>query len=275
MNSFLTWLREERGCGIATCNQRLTALRTFATYARSQYTEYLFEAQRIIDIRAKKKPKPALEYLSLDDVENILKQPDISTKYGRRDLLLLSLMYDSGVRVQEICDLRVRDVRLQKPSTITLTGKGDKTRSVPIMASTADILVAYFTENNFSLTEKADQPLFSNHRHEKLTKAGVTYILKKYSNTARITNPNLPFRISPHTLRHSKAMHMLQGGINLVYIRDFLGHDHVETTEIYAKADTDMKRKAIEEARIQIESPRPTWTNDKNLMSMLTGLCGK
>ena len=129
--------------------------------------------------------------------------------------------------------------------------------------------------NGLSCPEKADQPLFTNHQRGKLTRAGVTYILKKYFDAARQTNPHLPTKISPHILRHSKAMHMLQAGINLIYIRDFLGHVHVETTEIYAKADTEMKRRAIESAHIQIDPDLPAWTDDKDLMALLTNLCGK
>ena len=250
--AFLHWLEQERSCGVATRNQRLAALRAFARYARTQHPAYLFESQKIMDLKAKKAPAPTIAYLSPDDVQSIFSQTDISTKYGRRDMLLLSLMYDSGARVQEICDLRVRDVRLQKPSTVTLTGKGRKTRFVPIMASTASALTTYFSDNGLSSPEKADQPLFTNHQRGKLTRAGVTYIL-----------------------RHSKAMHMLQAGINLIYIRDFLGHVHVETTEIYAKADTEMKRRAIESAHIQIDPDLPAWTDDKDLMALLTNLCGK
>lgn len=188
-------------------------------------------------------------------------------------MLLLSLMYDSGARVQEICDLRVRDVRLQKPPTVILTGKGRKTRFVPIMASTANVLTIYFSDNGLSSPDKADQPLFTNHQRGKLTRAGVTYILKKYFDAARQANPDLPEKISPHILRHSKAMHMLQAGINLIYIRDFLGHVHVETTEIYAKADTEMKRRAIESTHIKINLDLPAWTDDRDLMALLTNLC--
>lgn len=272
---FLHWLEKERGCSTATRNQRLAALRAFARYARTQHPEYLFESQKIMDLKAKKAPAPAIGYLSPDDVQSIFSQTDTSTKYGRRDMLLLSLMYDSGARVQEICDLRVRDVRLQKPPTVTLTGKGCKTRFVPIMASTANALSVYFSDNNLSQPEKADQPLFLNHQHGKLTRAGVTYILKKYFDAAKKANPSLPQKISPHILRHSKAMHMLQAGVNLIYIRDFLGHVHVETTEIYAKADTEMKRRAIEGARIKVDPDLPAWTDDKDLMALLTNLCGK
>ncbi len=272
---FLRWLEQERGCSAATRNQRLAALRAFARYARTQHPAYLFESQKIMDLKAKKAPAPAISYLSPDDVQSIFAQTDTSTKYGRRDMILLSLMYDSGARVQEICDLRVRDVRLQKPPTVTLTGKGCKTRFVPIMASTACALSGYFSDNGLFRPEKADQPLFLNHQRGKLTRAGVTYILKKYFDAAKKVNPALPQKISPHILRHSKAMHMLQAGINLIYIRDFLGHAHVETTEIYAKADTEMKRKAIETARIMTDPDLPAWTDDKDLMAWLTNLCGK
>lgn len=273
--AFLQWLEQERNCSVATCNQRLAALRAFAGYARTQYPSYLFESQKIMDLKAKKAPAPAIAYLSPDDVQSIFNQIDTSTKYGRRDVLLLSLMYDSGARVQEICDLCVRDVRLQKPPTVTLTGKGRKTRFVPIMASTASALTVYFSDNSLSSPQKADQPMFTNHQRGKLTRAGVAYILKKYFDAARQVNPDLPKKISPHILRHSKAMHMLQAGINLIYIRDFLGHAHVETTEIYAKADTEMKRRAIESAHIKIDSDLPAWTDDKDLMALLKNLCGK
>jgi len=275
IRAFLLWLEQERGCCIATRNQRLAALRAFAQYARSQHPSYLLESQKITDTKGKKSPTPSMVHLSSDDVESILKQPDVTTKYGRRDMVLLSLMYDSGARVQEICDLRVRDIRLRKPPTVALTGKGNKTRYVPLMASTADALTAYFQENHLSLPEKMDHPLFCNHQRGKLTRAGVAYILKKYFEAAKQVNPNLPQKISPHILRHSKAMHMLQAGTNLIFIRDFLGHTHVKTTEIYARADTDTKRKAIERAQIKIEADLPQWTEDKSLMFMLTNLCGK
>ncbi len=272
---FLRWLEQERGCSAATRNQRLAALRAFAKYARTQNPEYLFESQKIMDMKAKKTPAPAIAYLSPDGVQSIFSQTDTSSKYGRRDMILLSLMYDSGARVREICDLRVRDVRLQKPPTVTLTGKGCKTRSVPIMSSTASALSVYFSDNSLSRPEKADQPLFLNHQHGKLTRAGVTYILKKYFDAAKKVNPSLPQKISPHILRHSKAMHLLQAGVNLIYIRDFLGHVHVETTEIYAKADTEMKRRAIENAHIKVDPDLSAWTDDKDLMALLTNLCGK
>jgi site-specific recombinase XerD len=272
---FLNWIEQERGCSISTRNQRLVALRAFAKYARNRKPEYLSESQKIADLKTKKESRPPLPYLSSDHVKEIIAQTNLSDKYGRRDMVLLSLMYDSGARVQEVCDLHVRDVRFVKPYTLRLTGKGCKTRVVPIMESTAQVLAKYLAENRLNTLDKADFPLFSNHQRSKLTRAGVAYILKKYCVAAQKTNSLVPLKISPHILRHSKAMHMLQAGVNLVYIRDFLGHVHIETTEIYAKADTEMKRKAIESAQIRIDPDLPNWTDDKSLMAMLINLCGK
>ena len=202
VTNFLSWLETERKNSISTRNQRLAALRAFTRYARRQFPEYLLNSQKIIDLKSKKAPQPLLVHLSADFVKDIIAQTDISDKYGRRDMVLLSLMYDSAARVQEICDLRVRDVRLLKPYTVILTGKGSKTRAVPIMANTAEVISRYVAENKLNTTEKADYPLFSNHQHGKLTRAGIAYILKKYCDFARIVNHLIPKRISPHILRH-------------------------------------------------------------------------
>ncbi|MDR1536765.1 MAG: site-specific integrase [Clostridiales bacterium] len=274
--NFLSWLENERGCSIATRNQRLTSIRAFAKYARKRNPGYLGESQKIADIKTKKKPKPLLAHLSADNIQEILSQADTQDDYGRRDMVLLSLMYDSAARVQEICDLCVSDIRLEKPYVVLLTRKPNgKRQAVPIMESTVDILAKYLRENRLDSFEKSHFPLFFNHQRGKLTRAGIAYILKKYCDLARKENPAIPSPISPHVFRHSKAMHMLQAGINLVYIRDFLGHEHVETTEIYAKADTEMKRKAIENAQITIDPDLPDWAGNKPLMQLLTKLCNK
>jgi site-specific recombinase XerD len=273
IEAFVEWLETERKCSRATRNQRLSAIHAFVKYVRKKKPEYLFESLKILDIHSKRKVESGMPYLTPDILKDILEQPNVSDKYGRRDLTLLSLLYDSGARVQELCDLRVRDVRIKKPYTVTLTGKINKTRSVPIMAETVNLLEKYLAENRLATPDKLDYPLFVNHQRTKLTRAGVTYIIKKYGNTAREKNPLIP-KISPHIFRHSKAMHMLQAGINLIYIRDFLGHAHVETTEIYAKADTEMKRIAIEKTQIRIDPELPDWAQDTSLMAMLTNICG-
>jgi len=275
VEAFLLWLEQERGCSISTRNQRLTAIRAFAKYARGKKPEYLYESQKILDFRRKKKPETLVSHLTPDCIKDIIAQPDRYDRYGRRDVALLSLLYDSAARVSEICGVCIRDVRLKKPYTVILTGKGRKTRAVPIMEETAVVIETFIKENRLHTADKANYPLFFNHQGGKLTRAGVAYILKKHSQMARKTNLLIPSKVSPHIMRHSKAMHLLQAGVNLVYIRDFLGHSQVETTEIYAKTDTETKRRLIENAQIRIDPDLPDWAQDKSLMALLTDLCGK
>ena len=163
-------------------------------------------------------------------------------------MALIALIYDSGARVQEIADLTVGDIRLT-PATVKLTGKGNITRIIPITGQTTKILDTYLKEYGLLGEEAINLPLFSNRGNCKLTRAGITYILSKYVEVAKKKEPKLfPKKVSPHLLRHSKAMHLLQANVNLIYIRDFLGHASVTTTERCAKADSEIKRKAIEKA---------------------------
>jgi site-specific recombinase XerD len=174
-------------------------------------------------------------YLSLDSVKGLLGQPDRNTVQGRRDAVLLSLLYDTGARVQELVDLKVCDINLNDTVTIILTGKGGKSRIVPVMAPTGDLLRKYIEGYGLSHPSKSRNPLFTNRGGKQpLTRAGVTYILKKYASQAQMAGvKDISGEITPHWLRHSKAMHLLQSGVNLVYIRDLLGHSDVSTTEIY------------------------------------------
>lgn len=270
---YLNWLKNERDNRVATKKQRLAAIHVFVHFLKNRKPEYLLEFQKILDIKIKKKAQNRIEYLSPEEVKALLNAPDLTDRFGRRDLVLLSLLYDSGARVQEICDLKISDVKLTKPSTVALTGKGKKTRIVPIMRETAAVVHKYIVENRLYSPEKQSYPLFFNHQNTKLTRAGVAYILKKYCDIVYAGDPAFPKTISPHQLRHSKAMHLLKAGTNLIYIRDFLGHSQIATTEIYAKADTQMKREAIENASLHLSPDLPDWTKDGTLMSMLMDLC--
>jgi integrase/recombinase XerD len=212
----------------------LTAIHSFFRYIQYEYPDFLLEWQKILAIPVKKGERGTLNYMSLEGIQLLLKMPDQSTKSGRRDLALMSLMYDTAARVQEIADLTPAMVHLSKPSTIRLIGKGKKARIVPLMDKQVDILKRYMTENNLNEPYANQYPLFFNSRKEKLTRAGIGYILDKYVKMARNKNASLiPPKFSCHCLRHSKSMHMLQSGVNLVYIRDMLGHVSVQATEIY------------------------------------------
>ena len=268
---FLDWLQSERNCGDSTRNLRLAALQSFFKYVQYQNLDNLYEYQDIMSIKVKKARKKPLNYLTVDGIKLLLEQPDITTKKGRRDLALLSLMYDTGARVQEMIDLTPSAIHLDKPYTIQITGKGNKTRIVPLLEEQGKILRNYLTEFGLLKPQARSYPLFFNSRYEKLTRAGITYILLKYADKARKMDPKLIFeKLSCHTLRHAKGMHLLQAGVNLIYIRDILGHVSVQTTEIYARADSKLKREAIEKAYVDVApKEKPFWENNENLLSWL------
>ena len=271
VRDFLDWIENDRHCSIATRNVRLTGIHSFFRYLQFECPDFLLEWQRILDIPVKKSERGTLNYMSLDGIKLLLQMPDRHTRTGRRDIALLSLMYDTGARVQEVADLTPSMIRLAGPSTIKLVGKGKKARIVPLMEKQAVILSQYMVENKLD-SPKADQyPLFPGRRGEKLTRAGISYILAKHAKTARFQDASLiPPRLSPHCLRHSKAMHLLQSGVNLVYIRDLLGHVSVQTTEIYARADSQKKREAIERAYADVNPEmKPQWEGNPDLIEWL------
>ncbi len=269
--AFLDWLQSERKCSDTTRNLRLATLHSFFRYVQYQNPDNLYEYQNIMSIKLKKTRQSAMNYLTTEGIKLLLEQPDLSSGKGRRDLALLSLLYDTGSRVQELIDLTPSAIRLDKPYTIKVTGKGNKSRIVPLLEQQVKILKNYLNEHYLLTPRLRLHPLFFNSRKEKLTRPGVTHILLKYAKKARVKNPRLiPDKLSCHSLRHSKAMHLLQAGVNLVYIRDILGHVSVQTTEIYARADSLQKRKAIEQAYVEV-SPKelPVWESNKNLLGWL------
>lgn len=268
---FLDWIQSERNCSSSTRNARLAAIHSFFRYVQYQNPENLYGHQKILSIKAKKTEKLPMKYLTIDGITLLLQQPDVTAGRGRRDLALLSLMYDTGIRVQELIDLTPSTMRLDKPSTIRVTGKGNKTRIIPMLEQQVRLLKNYMEEHNLLEPHANMYPLFCNGRQEKLTRAGVDYILLKYAGMARKKNSKLiPEKISCHSLRHSKAMHLLQAGVNLVYIRDILGHVSVQTTEIYAKADSRQKREAIEKAYTDVKpKENPKWLVNDNLLDWL------
>ncbi|HEY3362152.1 MAG TPA: tyrosine-type recombinase/integrase [Methanosarcina sp.] len=246
VSGFLDWLEQSRRCSISSRNQRLAALKAFCCYVARKSPEESALCQGILKIRIKKAPQKPVEYLTVDAVEYLLKMPDRHSNQGIRDLAIIALMYESGCRVQELIDLRVGDIVFRSPNTVTLTGKGNKARVIPISANAADIVKAYL--KSASISETA-HPIFFNIYGNALSRSGISYILDKYGYMARKTQPELyPIKLHPHILRHSKAMHLLENGVNLIYIRDFLGHSSVTTTEIYARCNPELKRKYIEQA---------------------------
>jgi site-specific recombinase XerD len=269
---FLDWLEQGRGSGISSRNQRLAAIKSFFRYVQVERPQYIAVAQKVFSIKAKKAPSVYVNYIPVDSVKVLLAQPNQTTPGGRRDAAMLSLLYDTGARVQELVDLSVKDIRLDFPAKVRLYGKGRKAREVPVMEKTARLMKDYLEDQGRFRAVQGDSPLFCNKHGKRMTRAGVAYVLKKYRNEAEMESPDFISPVTPHTMRHSKAMHLLQAGINLFYIKDLLGHVDISTTEVYAHADIETKRNALEAVgNKQIPASTPIWAKDQDLLEWLDG----
>ena len=268
VENFLFWLENQKKYSISTVNLRLAALHAFFRYVQMESPEYMELCGSILAIKSKKKPTTEINYLSIEAIKVLLSMPNLNVQSGCRDLSIIALMYDTGARVQEIADLQVVDIRTKAPATIKLTGKGRKTRIIPLMPQTMSIMKKYMAEHKLLDEIKNNPPLFFNRMGKKLTRAGLSYVLNKYVEQAKVVNKGLfPEKVSAHVLRHSKAMHLLESGVNLIYIRDFLGHSSVTTTEIYAKSNPEIKRKAIEDASAKVLPKEKFTTKEKEDLS--------
>ncbi len=273
MEAFLDHLANDRHVSIPTQNHRLAALHAFFRYVQSEVPEHLLQCQRILAIPLRRHARSVVGYLSKEYLAQVLAQPDLHTRAGRRDAVMLSVLYDTGARVQELIDLNASDVRLDPPPQLRLTGKGRKMRAVPLMDATLELLREHRREYGLDCPEHGDKPLFQNRKGGRLSRAGVRYLLQKYVQLVRHDHPGFTQRVSPHTLRHTKGMNLLQSGVPLEIIRDFLGHVDVKTTEIYARANLEMKRKALEKvAPVGVIPKIPSWKQNKTLLEWLQSL---
>lgn len=273
ISGFLRHLETERHCVPRTRNQRLSALHAFFRYLQSEAPERLMQCQQILALPSQRHARRPVPYLSAEDTAALLVQPDRGTGKGRRHTALLSALYDTGARAQELVDLRVGDVRLETPAQIRLTGKGRKTRIVPLMSNTVTTLKEYMREHGLLGADQTERPLFTNRYGNALTRSGVSYLTRKYSQGARRQRSSVPSKVSPHTLRHTKAMHLLQAGNPMPVIQAILGHADIKTCAIYASADLEMKRKALEKAATKsAPQPLPSWQSNKGLMDWLRSL---
>lgn len=273
---FLDWLETERNCSAATRNQRLAVIKSFCRYTAVEQPDHLDQVTQVLAIRQKKTPAPQLEHLTAEEVKALLAEPGTASTRALRDTVLLALVYDTAARVQELCDLNVTDIRRANPMTVVIRGKGSKIRYVPLMGPTAQLVDDYLEhlDPHPGLAADAD-PLFHGPNHSRLTRSGIAKLLARHVRAVRARDPDwapgLP--VTPHTLRRTRAMHLVQAGVNLIYIRDLLGHVDVSTTEVYARADAETKRKAIENAYEPLTPDAlPDWTLDASLISWLDSL---
>lgn len=273
---FLGWLETTRSCSPATRNQRLAVIKSFCRYTAVEQPDHLDHITQILGIRQKNTPAPDLAHLTGDEVKALLAEPGTATTRAVRDTVLLALAYDTGARVQELCDLDIADIRRSTPIIVTIHGKGSKIRYIPVMEPTARLLADYLEHLTPHPGIGADaSPLFTGPNHTRLTRSGIAKILTRHARAVRASDPGWApgLNVSPHTLRRSRAMHLIQAGVNLVYIRDLLGHADIATTEIYARADAETKRKAIENAYQPLTPDLlPDWTSDSSLINWLDTL---
>jgi len=273
---------EESGCSISTRNHRLNCIRSFYAYAAGMNSTAVVHRAEILKVPRKKTDKPDIvDYMSEAAVKSLLEQPDILTKKGIRDRFLMLLMYDTAARIQEILNICFCDIRLGKTPTIILHGKGSKIRTVPLMRQTVEHFENYIKIFHSEECEYSQQPLFYGDRHgEKsiLDASTVRKMIAAYGEAAREKCDDVPQKVHPHLFRHSRAMHLYQHGMDLTLISQWLGHAQLDTTLIYAHADTEHKRRAIELAtdknsplKDKLNSERYT-VSDDDVLKKLYGL---
>jgi site-specific recombinase XerD len=269
--AFLSHIEEHRNNGVATRNVRLAAIHAFFRFVAYRNPEQLDLAQKVIAVPFKRAPHRAIDYLEYEEVDSTLKAIDRTTLRGVRDYALVATMFNTGGRVQEIVDLRVRDLQLSKPFQVRLFGKGKKERYCPIWRETAAVLRSFCKQRKIETTPEAH--LFVNHRGQQLSRFGARHILLRCLDAAKKSAPTLANkRLHPHSMRHSTAIALLKSGVDISTISHMLGHASPTTTNRYARVDLEMKRKAIAKVRPVSRKSRTPWAKDSTILDWLESL---
>jgi site-specific recombinase XerD len=273
VTAFLQNLEVGRKNLVSTRNVRLSAIHSFFRYLGGHYPEHLEQAQRILSVPFKRTGTRAIEHLDFEEIQAVLKSIDIAVGNGRRDLALLSLMFNTGARVSEVVGHQTGDLRLTVPCSVLLRGKGQKERTCPIWPETARLLEKLIEQHALPRGQAA--PLFLNDRGDRLTRFGVRLILKKYVEKAALRRPSLKQkRLHPHSIRHSTATYLLRSGVDLSTIAHWLGHVSINTSNKYLSIDLEAKREALAKAKPLLKGGRRSakWRQDRDLVAWLTAL---
>lgn len=275
---YLDWIEKARGCSVSTRNYRLTVIKAFYKYAAMENPALMAPYIELKKIPAKKTSVAPVEFLSEKALKVLLTIPDTNNKRGLRNQFIMILLYDTGARIQELLDLKIKDINLDSEiPCVYLTGKGQKTRAVPLQEKTISHLNNYLTYFHPKDSWNVNRYLFYtviHGQHCRMSGDNVAAFFKKYAKTGKEKCSEIPERVYPHLLRHTKAMHLYQAGIPLSYIKDFLGHTNINTTDRYAFADVSMMRKALQ----QISKPtdefeeKGLWEDNEELILKLCGL---
>lgn len=272
IKNFLTDLESSRGCSLSTLNQRLAAIHAFAKFIGLNRPEHVEWCRQIQIIPFKKSKHTLITYLEKSEMDALLNAPDRQTDQGKRDYTLLLFLYNTGARADEAAQLTIADLHIAHAptrdlSTTVMKGKGNKLRRCPLWQQTVNELIELISGR------EQHEHIFINRCKQPLTRFGIHTMVKRY--VKKITS-QLPLstkkRISPHTIRHTTATHLLQAGVDINTIRAWLGHVSINTTNVYAEVDIDMKAKTLAYCEIT-ENIKPThWRDDKDLMSFLDAI---
>lgn len=258
IDEYVLWMQNKKNYSAASQKQRISSLSSFLKYASGREIEALSAYSAVSQTQTPKVPRTCFPYFMPVEIKILLSMPKNKGKSGYRNVTILALMYDSGARAQEICDIRIGDITLAKVSSIRLHGKGNKTREIPISSDVAKIIKKYLAENEKTFKDNRNDHLFPSQRSNRITTACIRNLVNKYVTEAKEANPEL-FKegsYSPHSFRHSKSVHMLEAGVPLIYIRNFLGHESIQTTEIYLRVHQGSVLKILKERNSETNIPK-------------------
>ena len=268
---FLESLERNRSCSIKTRNLRLAAICSLAKYVSINSPEHIEWSRNIRNIPVKKTGRTLITYLEKEEMNALLDAPDKKTSQGWRDYALLLFLYNTGVRVDEAATLLIRDLSLPKRkglAVVSITGKGNKTRRCPLWQHTSDAL------SSIIRNRAEDEHVFLNRLGQPITRFGIYEMVTRYAEKIEDRMPTIKKkRVSPHTIRHTTATHLLQSGVDINTIRAWLGHVSINTTNIYADVNMEMKAKALSNCEIEKKHKvKSHWKDDKKLMDFLDSL---
>ena len=268
--AFLEHLETDRKVSIGTRNCRLAAIHSFFAFVAHREPLTIAQCAEIARIPVKKRSRPAMCYMDAEEIAAILREPDCSNLEGQRDYALLAFLYNTGARIQEALDVCPRAIRFESPAQVELLGKGRKSRICPLWPETIDVLKALLKRQ----PRADDEPIFVNRYGLPLGAPGVRFKLKRYVQAAARDVPSLARkRITPHTWRHSAGVQLVAAGVDVTVIRNWLGHARLDTTNHYARANLETKRKALEQVDPSTKPGRPPrWRRDPELLTWLDSL---
>ncbi len=275
ISGFTLWLIDTQHLSASSANQRLAAIKSFLSYCAAEDPALValwLDVKRIRPARAPVRPP---EGLTMPAIQALIRAPGQQTRRGLRDTTIILVLFDAAARIQEVLDLTVGDIDTTAGhGRVTLRGKGGKVRTVPIMDKTGRHLDQYLNAFHPGTPEPEALAFYTigQGRHRQMSQDNITYLLNKHAATARLACPELPDRLHAHQLRHARAMQMLRAGVPLPHIKEFLGHANITTTSIYASADNQMVREAIQKAAGNAPDIASIWKGDDDLILKLAGL---